>query len=210
MIERRSAPQKQSSRRSSTKKKSRRRGRGGQNNKNSVNPLGVLGGLAGSYLGGPAGGALGMQAGKLISQITGYGDYKVSQNTVSNGNSIPTFRQGGDGMRVAHREFLSDVTGSVAFTLNSYAIQPGLNVTFPWLSAIAVQFEEYRIDGLMDCVLNTDRLLDLPSLPPHPRWVLSSWQLTTMFSTPLLRQNKLWRVMSSLLPPYLSWDVFIQ
>jgi len=143
---RRAAPQqKKSSRKASSQKKSRRpRGR----QKNSIGPLGVLGGLAGSYLGGPAGGALGMQAGRLISQITGYGDYKVSQNTISNGNSVPTFRQGGDGMRVAHREFLSDVTGSIAFTLNSYAIQPGLNVTFPWLSAIAAQFEEYRMDGL--------------------------------------------------------------
>jgi hypothetical protein len=88
-------------------------------------------------------------AGKLMSTITGFGDYKVNRNTVIAGNSVPSFRQGGDGVRVCHREFLFDVVGTVAFNLNAYFINPGLPGTFPWLSLIAQNFEEYEMDGLV-------------------------------------------------------------
>jgi hypothetical protein len=113
------------------------------------NPFGILGGLGGQYLGGPAGGALGMAAGNLISKITGFGAYKVSRNTVSNGNSVPTFRNGGDGMVVNHREFLTDINGSVNFKNQVFPINPGLLTSFPWLSLIAADFEEYETDGLV-------------------------------------------------------------
>jgi hypothetical protein len=109
-----------------------------------------LGGLAGSMIGGPGGALIGSSAGKLISAITGYGDYKVNRNSVSNGNSIPTFRTGGDGMRVCHREFLRDVTGSIGFASAAVIpINPGLTVFGPWVAQVAVNFEEWDVDGLV-------------------------------------------------------------
>lgn len=111
--------------------------------------LPTIGGIAGSYLAGPAGGAVGVAAGKMIARITGFGDYKVERNSVSNGNSVPTFRSGGEGMRICHREFLSDVMGSVGFSNTVYPLNPGLITTFPWLSLLAANFEEYDFHGLV-------------------------------------------------------------
>lgn len=105
--------------------------------------------LAGNYLGGPLGGAVGLAAGKLISSITGFGDYRVNSNTITAGNSVPTFKQGGHGVRMCHREFISDVTGSVEFKNTSYSINPGLPRSFPWLSLMGDHFEEYEMKGLV-------------------------------------------------------------
>ena len=76
---------------------------------------------AGTYLGnaagGKLGGVLGGAAGDLISRITGFGDYMVNSNTImSNTETIPTFSNNGDGIRIRHREFVKDIVGSSAFT----------------------------------------------------------------------------------------------
>jgi len=53
---------------------------------------------------------------------------------------------------VTHREFIGNVTGSVAFTLsNTLAINPGIAATFPWLSVIAQNWETYRFRRLRLC-----------------------------------------------------------
>jgi len=61
----------------------------------------------------------------------------------------PSMSQSGfasDGrIRVTHREYLGDILGSVAFTVNKFSINPGLNTTFPWLAPIANQYESYLI-----------------------------------------------------------------
>lgn len=46
-------------------------------------------------------------------------------------------------VRIRHREFLGDVSGSVGFSVSGYPINPGIVTTFPWLSAIANRFESY-------------------------------------------------------------------
>lgn len=56
---------------------------------------------------------------------------------------------GGDmRVRVKHREYIRDITGSVAFALVQYAINPGRAVLFPWLSALAGLFESYKFNKL--------------------------------------------------------------
>lgn len=53
---------------------------------------------------------------------------------------------------VRHREYLGPVISSSnagAFSLASYAIQPGLPQTFPWLSNIARNFQQYTIKGML-------------------------------------------------------------
>lgn len=52
-------------------------------------------------------------------------------------------------MVITHREFIRDVNPSVAFTKFAYPLQPGYGKTFPWLSQIAAQYEEYKIHALV-------------------------------------------------------------
>lgn len=53
------------------------------------------------------------------------------------------------GTTITHREFLGDVTGSVAFDIDkALDINPGLSATFPWLSTQASGWEQYRFRKL--------------------------------------------------------------
>ncbi len=49
---------------------------------------------------------------------------------------------------ISHREFISDVAGSVAFAATKYSVNPGLPGTFPWLSTVARSYESYRFEKL--------------------------------------------------------------
>jgi len=111
--------------------------------------LSALGSAAGGYLGGPLGSMLGKGAGDLISRITGFGDYKVNRNSITEGNTVPTFRSNNDGVEICHREFIGDVKSHIAFSLSFFNLNPGLPGTFPWLSQIASYFEEYEMRGLV-------------------------------------------------------------
>ncbi len=107
--------------------------------------LGGLGGLMG-----PVGAKIGGSLGDWGANILGMGDYKVEENTLLSGNGVPTMHESGTrSMRVKHREFLGDITGSTAFTTRSYTIQPGSANTFPWLSRMAELFQSYRIHGMV-------------------------------------------------------------
>jgi len=44
---------------------------------------------------------------------------------------------------IRHREYITDILGSVAFASNSFSVNPGLPGTFPWLSRIAQNYESY-------------------------------------------------------------------
>jgi cation transporter-like permease len=115
----------------------------------------AIGNMIAGNVGSSIGKALGGGAGKIFKSITGFGDYKVTSNTLSNAmatDSLPMFTKSGRGMRVVHREYLSDVITSStagAFNINGYPIQPALAAGFPWLSTIASQFEEYQINGMI-------------------------------------------------------------
>lgn len=52
---------------------------------------------------------------------------------------------------VSQKEFITDLNGSVAFTVNSFSINPGLNNTFPWLQQFGPNFEQYRFKNLEFC-----------------------------------------------------------
>jgi len=78
---------------------------------------------------------------------------------------------------IKHREFISDVDGTVAYTATAYPVNPGQSVTFPWLSAIAKNYEKYRFRSLKFCFesatsSNTAGLtilaVDLDSSDPTP------------------------------------------
>jgi hypothetical protein len=50
--------------------------------------------------------------------------------------------------RIQHSELLSSITGTVGFTSQSFALNPGISTSFPWLSVIAQNWEEYRFCNL--------------------------------------------------------------
>jgi len=100
-----------------------------------------IGKKLGCYLGG--------KAGSFMSRITGLGEYKISQNTLTNPNNPPVLSNTPAATRIQHREYLGDIKSSVDFSLTSYPINPGLPTTFPWLSGPAGSFEQYRLHGLV-------------------------------------------------------------
>lgn len=66
--------------------------------------------------------------------------YTLEPKIVRSGN--------GRDVTVSHCEFLTDLLGSVDFTVNSFAVNPGLQTTFPWLSAMASLYESYKFEEL--------------------------------------------------------------
>jgi len=97
-------------------------------------PVGALSGI-GDAIGGAPGGMIGHG----LSKILGFGDYEVKSNSLMHTNSqVPAMHSAETGVRVVHKEYLQDISSSVAFaTAAAYDVNPGLSSAFPWLSAMA-------------------------------------------------------------------------
>jgi hypothetical protein len=109
----------------------------------------------GHKLGSTLGGFLGGHAASLLGSVFGLGSYhtgkSVGSNSLLNGTSPPVIAQS-DKQRAfifRHREYINDITSSVAFTNNNYIINAGLFKTFPWLAPIAAAFEQYKVMGML-------------------------------------------------------------
>lgn len=123
-----------------------------------LGPMGQIAGSAvGGYFGGPSGaiigGVAGSAAGRALSVLTGVGDYRVKSNVFATGQGIPSIRNAHKpgAVTIRHKEYLGDiVSSSVAgqFKIASYSINPALLNSFPWLSQIAQNYDEYEFDGL--------------------------------------------------------------
>ena len=115
----------------------------------------TLGSAVGSMFGAPTiGSGVGRWLGKGIGSIFGSGDYEMvgqnpSYNVLTNGAQIPKFSTTRATNVVSHREYLGDITGTTAFTNRKFPINPGSAITFPWLSTIAQNYQQYRIHGLI-------------------------------------------------------------
>jgi hypothetical protein len=84
--------------------------------------------------------------------ISGFGDYKVEANTLLTGGLDPPTvvnSVNNGSVIVRHREYLQDINASIPFTITPLNLNPGLIGSFPWLSAIAQHFEQYRFRGLL-------------------------------------------------------------
>jgi hypothetical protein len=57
---------------------------------------------------------------------------------------------------VRHREYISDVAGVVGFSTTTYAVNPGIAATFPWLSTVADRYESYKFHKL-HFIFETDK-----------------------------------------------------
>ncbi len=122
----------------------------------ALRALGSAGGAAlGGYFGIPpsVAGVAGNTIAGAISRWLGQGDYTVGTNSVvasslKAASSIPSMHKDGQSIIVQHKEYLGEVRGSTTFqVLQSYVLNPGNPITFPWLSDIAAKFQEYRIRG---------------------------------------------------------------
>jgi hypothetical protein len=97
---------------------------------------------------------LGKGIGGIVGRVLGSGDYVTNFEDV-NKNSLLTSKVPGFGMEdpmVTHREYIGDVYSSSsvgAFSVQNYPINPANPVLFPWLSQIAVNYEEYTIEGMV-------------------------------------------------------------
>jgi len=121
---------------------------------------GVVGGGLGAYmgsgrLGARAGRFLGNMAHPYLKRLTGLGSYSegTDPSTVTNsivhmagaGPGVPAFGEDVSTVNISHREFIANVYApdSAAFANIQFPINPGLYQTFPWLSQLAQNFDEY-------------------------------------------------------------------
>nr|WRQ65331.1 structural protein [Tolivirales sp.] len=121
--------------------------------------LRTLGGLGGATVGGligmPASGAsMGSGIGAALSKWLGSGDYQVSSNSMVSAmkasGSIPMMHKNDQTVVVRHKEFIGEIRSAQNYTVQySLELNPGVANTFPWLSNIAKNYQEYRFKGVV-------------------------------------------------------------
>jgi len=109
---------------------------------------GSLGSSIGSYFGGATGGRIGKMAGDWFGKLIGAGAYQVKRNSLMS-QGPPVF--GSSDIRIRHRESLGVISTSSGAFVNElqFDLNPGLPASFPWLSRIAANFEQYDFAGLV-------------------------------------------------------------
>jgi len=100
---------------------------------------------------------------ETFGKAQGWGGYDTGEPaTVNNdivdggaGLNVPQFESGGGEMGticISHREYVADVFGpetAGTFQNLTYGLNPALPGTFPWLSQVAANYEEYTIKQLI-------------------------------------------------------------
>jgi len=106
---------------------------------------------AGRLLGGMIGfGDAGEQAGDAFAKFLGMGAYRVNSNSImTNSQQAPVFDNSDKSITISHSELVTDVAGSVLFNSQVFMIDPTSEATFPYLSGIAQNFEQYEFQGLV-------------------------------------------------------------
>lgn len=115
---------------------------------------GIIGNSISKYTGFSSANGIGKWLGTGIGSIFGSGDYQMvgqtpGYNVLTSSKQIPKFSTTHASNVVCHREYLGDITGTTGFTNRQYPLNPGSSVTFPWLSTIAQNYQEYKIHGLI-------------------------------------------------------------
>lgn len=91
--------------------------------------------------------------GGYIPRTRGSGSYQL--NSLVQGSSIQVPQMMGSDeigtIVVSHKEFLGTISGSTNFENVGFALNPGLATSFPWLSQIAANYEEYSFEQLVFC-----------------------------------------------------------
>jgi len=84
-------------------------------------------------------------------KIFGSGAYSLESNSLwSASQQVPIMHSANESVRFRHREYITDISmAGPTFTVNTYPVNPGWAGTFPFLSAIAANFQEYSFKGLV-------------------------------------------------------------
>lgn len=124
----------------------RRKAKGNANAKNRSQDTGARQARARKPRRGPAAAQTGgAKSGPMRSAAAAYA---AGQNS----GQAQIYRDSPDTCRIVHRELISSVSGTVAFTVaNSFALNPGMAASFPWLSNEAQGWEKYRFNKLRFC-----------------------------------------------------------
>lgn len=99
----------------------------------------------------------GLQAGGMYDYASGYGAYSIRSNALFGGSSVPFIRNYSiteNAIIISHKEYLGDIITSATpgdFKIQSFDINPALSTTFEWLSQIAMNFEQYVMEGCLFC-----------------------------------------------------------
>lgn len=102
------------------------------------------------------GGYIGEYAENLAtSYITGVGSYTVKKNILMQGNlpevKNPTGPNSSGGITLRYTEYLTDIfTGDPnTFQIQNFLINPANSKTFPFLSQLAQNYEQYEMEGMI-------------------------------------------------------------
>lgn len=98
-----------------------------------------------------------LQAAGQIARATGIGEYStgvVKNDLIDNGAGqvAPTFAEGPRGVTISHREYIADIFGpetAGVFQNQTFGLNPALVQTFPWLSQVAANYEEYEFKQMI-------------------------------------------------------------
>lgn len=93
-----------------------------------------------------------LDSGNAIAKIFGWGAYSVKSNTLWDGTlarQVPHMQSNMENITFRHREYIGDISSSVLFESKVFQVNPGLDETFPYLAAIARNFQQYKFKGLI-------------------------------------------------------------
>lgn len=135
----------------SAQSKSKKNYRRKRNNQFGYDMGSKVGGYVAPGIGSYLGGAIGASAQQLGSSlITGKGNYMVKRNSlIYNRDAVPRFSSDKRCTVITHREFIKDIRSSVNFDSTELIVNPGDFKTFPWLSRIAQNYEDYIFQGIV-------------------------------------------------------------
>jgi hypothetical protein len=88
----------------------------------------------------------GFVANKVVGMLKGFGDYKLTANSLLNG--VPHFANSSGRFIFQRQEYLGDISPTDLFNITRYPLNPGQSKTFPWLYNIAKNFEQWKPHGI--------------------------------------------------------------
>jgi hypothetical protein len=96
----------------------------------------------------------GIQAGRgALATLLGAGKYKPMRSVPKQNSlltQVPTLvSSDGAAMVIRHREKIVNIQSSAGFQTIAVPLNPGLAASFPWLSGIAANFQEWRLNGML-------------------------------------------------------------
>jgi Viral coat protein (S domain) len=136
----------------------------------------------------------GQKAGELVGRLTGFtglgrlgsdledrvlrhykgkGAYKSNALMNPTKRSARTRASSGGGadcptVTFTNREYVRDITGSTTFKIDNWLINPGIAQQFPWLSQIALNYEEFEFEQLIYTYKSLTPSVSVGT--PHTTW----------------------------------------